>query len=278
MPRALPLASVLVAVGSLVLLSGACSSGEPTAATTPSASDATASDAPASDAAEPDGAADSADAAPDVAVDPFEGCTKDPGVGDAGVPLDDAGTEDPVGGPAAFTLAQALAGFPSGTGTLKAAITTEKGVITCTLDEANAPITVANFVGLARGVRPYVDKDTGLWTTGRFYDGLKWHRVIPDFVIQGGDPLGRGTGGPGYALPVENHVDEPKGTLAMAASTEPSGSQFYIVVGTGPAPEYNVFGSCTTDVAIAISEVDRGKNDGPKVPVHMERIEFARCP
>lgn len=279
MLRALPSAVVVALVPVLAL--GACSSSEPSPAAT---NDASVSDAPldgtgdatgdAADATDPD----AADAAPEVAVDPFVGCTKDPGPGDAGVPAPDGGGDDPVGGADKFGLAQALAGFPEGTGTLKAAITTQKGVIVCDLDETNAPITVANFVGLARGVRPFLDDATGTWTTRRFYDGLKWHRVIPDFVIQGGDPLGRGTGGPGYALPVENHVDEPTGTLAMAASTEPSGSQFYIVVGKGPAPEYNVFGSCTTDVAIAISEVERNKNDAPKVPVHMQRVDIARCP
>jgi peptidyl-prolyl cis-trans isomerase A (cyclophilin A) len=211
------------------------------------------------------------------AGDPFAGCTKDPGP--PPVIIADAGGDDPIGDPATFGLDRALAGFPAGTtGKLRAAIATELGTIVCDLDEKAAPITVANFVGLARGTRPFLDSKLGAWVTRRFYDGLKWHRVIPDFVIQGGDPLGKGTGGPGYDLPVENHVAEPKGTLAMAASSVPSGSQFYVVVGKGPAPEYNVFGICTTDVATAISLVDRGKNDAPKVPVTMQRIDFARCP
>ena len=201
-------------------------------------------------------------------------CVTDPGPGDAGIPPSSGGT-DPVGSADKFTLAQALAGFPAGTGALIAHITTEKGEIRCTFDETKAPTTVANFIGLARGTRPYQDK-TGAWVTGKFYDGLIWHRVILDFVIQGGDPKGTGTGGPGYSLPNENHVAEPLGTLAMAASTEPSGSQFYIVVGTGPAANYNVFGTCSTDVAIAIAGVDRTASDKPKVPVHMS-IVIDRC-
>jgi peptidyl-prolyl cis-trans isomerase A (cyclophilin A) len=199
-------------------------------------------------------------------------CTRDPGA----PATQTFGASDPIGSADKFKLEDALAGFPSGSGKFTAAITTEKGVIVCKLDETAAPVSVANFIGLARGTRPY--KEGGTWKTGRFYDGKTWHRVIPNFVIQGGDPLGTGTGGPGYTLPNENHVAEPKGALAMAASTEPSGSQFYIVVGEGPAADYNVFGSCETPVAESIAAVDRDKNDMPKTAVHMSRIDIARCP
>ncbi|MGZ3451221.1 MAG: peptidylprolyl isomerase [Polyangiales bacterium] len=254
----LPFAFVLVS---------ACSSSSPPATTTTDASnDAQADDTSAVDT----GAA--ADASAETAPDPLAGCTKDPGAPTV--------APDPID-PAMFTLDKALAGFPAGSGTLKAAITTEKGVITCTFDEKAAPLTVANFIGLARGTRPYQDYKTMMWKVGRFYDGLIWHRVIPNFVIQGGDPRGNGTGGPGYGpLVVENHVDEPAGTLAMAATDamSPSGSQFYIVVGTGPAADYNVFGNCDTEVAIAISEVDRNTADKPKVAVHMSKVDIARCP
>lgn len=207
--------------------------------------------------------------------DPFTACTKDPGPGTVTITPADGGG-DPIGGADKFTLEMALQGFPAGTGKLKAGITTEKGIIVCTFDEVNAPASVANFIGLARGTRPYLK--SGTWVVGRFYDGLKWHRVIPDFVIQGGDPRGTGTGGPGYSLPVENHIAEPLGTLAMAASTEPSGSQFYIVVGRGPAADYNVFGMCETDVAIDVAAVDTDDRDRPVVPIHMLKVDIARCP
>lgn len=207
--------------------------------------------------------------------DPFVGCTKDPGPGTVEVPMVDGGG-DPTGGAAMFTMDMAMKGFPAGAGKLKAAFTTQKGVIVCELDEAKAPISVANFVGLARGTRPFLA--SGAWTVKRFFDGLKWHRVIPDFVIQGGDPRGNGTGGPGYSLPKENQVAEPTGTLAQAASTEPSGSQFYIVVGTGPAPNYNVFGKCDTAVAEEISLVETKTGDVPIVPIHMLKVDIARCP
>lgn len=211
------------------------------------------------------------DAGPDL----LTGCTRDPGP----VPpaFNPASKKDPLVG--SFSLEQAMAGFPAGSGTLTAAIYTELKGIKCTLDPVNAPISVANFIGLARGTRPYKLKTK--WQVGRFYDGLTWHRVIPDFVIQGGDPLGDGTGGPDYDLKVENQIAEPKGTMAMASGAVPSGSQFYIVVGNGPDAQYNVFGTCDTDVAVAVANVPRdidGGTDKPLSPVHMLRVEIARCP
>ena len=205
--------------------------------------------------------------------DPLAGCTKDPGA--TAPTFDPNASNDPIGAQN-FTLDVALAGFPAGSGKLTAAITTEYSFILCTLDETAAPISVANFVGLARGTRPY--NLTGKWEVGHFYDGLTFHRVIPDFVIQGGDPSGDGTGGPGYDLVVENQVAEPLGTLAMAASSTVSGSQFYIVVGTGPMPNYNVFGTCTTENAITIANVARDSNDKPNTPVHMLKVDIGRCP
>jgi peptidyl-prolyl cis-trans isomerase A (cyclophilin A) len=208
------------------------------------------------------------------AADPIPGCPRDPGP--PAQTVDPASKDDPTGGADKFTIAQALAGYPETPGVLTAVISTELGSIRCELDEAAAPISVANFVGLARGTRPFMK--SGKWKLGRFYDGLIWHRVIPDFVIQGGDPLGKGTGGPGYDLVEENHVAEPLGTLAMAASNIPSGSQFYVVVGTGPSADYNVFGTCATEAAKAIAAVPRDKNDKPLTAVHMTRIDIARCP
>ena len=208
-------------------------------------------------------------------VDLLPGCTKDPGATPPS--FDPSAASDPIGGAAKFTLAMALAGFPDGPGKLTAAIDTEKSVIRCELREAAAPISVANFVGLARGTRPY--KTKAKWQVGRFYDGLIWHRVVPNFVVQGGDPEGVGSGGPGYDLVNENHVDQPLGTLAMAAANDtPSGSQFYVVIGTGPAADYNVFGTCTTEAAIALATVAHDKNGHPDTDIHMLRIQIGRCP
>ena len=205
--------------------------------------------------------------------DPLTSCTRDPGATPPA--FDPNSATDPTGGSDRFTLATALAGFPAVSGKLTAAILTDKGYVTCTLDEAAAPISVANFVGLARGTRPY--KISAQWQVGHFYDGLIFHRVIPNFVIQGGDPAGTGFGGPGYDLAVENQVTESLGSLAQAASAKPSGSQFYVVVGQPPAANYNVFGLCRIDVAGAISKVDRDANDRPRTPVHIQSIAIGRC-
>ena len=207
---------------------------------------------------------------------PLPDCPLDPGP--PAIEVDPDSPTDPVGGAEKFTLEQALAGYPESSGVLTALITTEKGTIRCELDETAAPVSVANFIGLARGTRPHKKTTAGKWRVGRFYDGLIFHRVIPNFVIQGGDPRGTGTGGPGYSLIEENHVAEPAGTLAMAASDAPSGSQFYIVTGQGPAANYNVFGKCETETAIAIADVPRDGNDKPLTDVHMQRIDIARCP
>lgn len=244
----------------------ACSSSSSSSAPT---ADAGAEASPLSDAG-----SETPEAAVDAGPDLLVGCTRDPGP--PALSVDAQAASDPIGGADKFTMAQALAGFPDGTGTLTAVIQTEFSAIRCQLAESAAPISVANFVGLARGTRPY--KGKGGWQVGRFYDGFIWHRVIPDFVIQGGDPQGTGRGGPGYDLVEENHVDEPLGTLAMAAGKAPSGSQFYIVVGTGPAADYNVFGTCDTEVPILIAGVDRDSNDSPKTDVHMHRIDIGRCP
>lgn len=211
---------------------------------------------------------------------PLKGCAKDPGPPSTPVVTikDPTGIDDPAGDATKFTLDMALAGYPkNAVGDLTALITTEKGTIKCSLTPSAAPATVANFIGLARGTRPFDDGTT--WVAKRFYDGLTWHRVVPDFVVQGGDPKGTGTGGPGYDLVNENHVEEPLGTLAMAGGGGVSGSQFYIVVGKGPPPDYNVFGSCETPVAIEISLVERTMPaNKPVVPIHMQKIDIARCP
>jgi peptidyl-prolyl cis-trans isomerase A (cyclophilin A) len=256
--------SIVLAVGSAALIA-ACSSSSSTPGQAAGAPDAAAGNT------DVDGG--ESDAAPGR-PNPMPGCPQDPGP--PSVTVDPASAKDPIGGADKFTIAQALAGYPESTGVLTALITTEKGAIRCELDESAAPISVANFVGLARGTRPF--KASGKWKVGRFYDGLLWHRVIPDFMIQGGDPKGLGTGGPGYDLVEENHIAEPLGTLAMAASDVPSGSQFFIVVGTGPAADYNVFGKCDTETAIAIAAEPRNDSDKPLADVHMQRVDIARCP
>ena len=114
----------------------------------------------------------------------------------------------------------------------KATLHTNHGDITLNLFDEQAPKTVANFVGLADGTKEYRDAETGQTTTGKFYDGVIFHRIIDGFMIQGGDPLGTGTGGPGYQFGDEFHADlsfNRPYLLAMAnAGPGTNGSQFFI--------------------------------------------------
>jgi len=183
-----------------------------------------------------------------------------------------------------LTLDEATAGLPK-TGKLMVDITTPQGKITCELFPDSAPKTVASFVGLARGLQAWKDPKTDKWTKSPYFDGLAFHRVIPGFMIQGGDPLSRdydapgvGTGGPGYTLPDE--IDDKlkfdkAGRLAMAnkgAKTQSGGSQFFITDGL-PAQlngGYAIFGQCgNEDVVKAIARVERTR-DKPVKPVTMQ--------
>lgn len=160
-----------------------------------------------------------------------------------------------------------------------AIIKTSLGTITCTLFTKEAPITVANFIGLASGTKEFKDPATGDTVKRPFYDGLAFHRVIPNFMIQGGDPLGNGTGGPGFAFDNENTLADfsKPGVLAMAnAGPNTNGSQFFITVAPTPSLEggYNVFGQVTSgqDVADKISQVPTDQQDKPITPVVIESI------
>ena len=201
---------------------------------------------------------------------------------------DDAGPDetlgaggDPTGG--VFTLAEALEGLPPGDGPLRAIIRTEVGDITCTLEEVEVPNGVANFVGLARGRRPWLEPGSNVWVKRRFYDGLIFHRIIDDFMAQGGDPLGTGTGGPGYQFDDEiTTLIHTPGTLAYANSgPNTNGSQFYI---TEVATDwldggYTIFGYCQPMVTIqSLTATPTNLNDKPITPVHMLSVDITRCP
>jgi peptidyl-prolyl cis-trans isomerase A (cyclophilin A) len=188
--------------------------------------------------------------------------------------------DDPAKGK--FTLEEATKGLP-GSGPLTAKIETTQGTFTCELYEKQTPITVANFVGLARGVRPWKDPKTGQWVKKPYYDGLVFHRVIPGFMIQGGDPLGVGTGNPGYKfadeIVPELKFDKP-GLMAMAnAGPVTNGSQFFI---TESKPEYlngrhTIFGACDPlSLVTKIAGVDRGPRDKPTVDVVMKKVTISR--
>jgi peptidyl-prolyl cis-trans isomerase A (cyclophilin A) len=165
-----------------------------------------------------------------------------------------------------------------------ATLKTNKGDIVVELFPDTAPKTVDNFVGLATGQRLWRHPRTGQEQNVPLYDGTVFHRVIPGFMIQGGDPLGNGTGGPGYEF--EDEVDGPHrfdgaGYLAMAnAGPGTNGSQFFIT--EGPQPHLNgrhtIFGKVISgqDVVSTIANVPTDRRDRPVDPVVIESIEISQ--
>jgi peptidyl-prolyl cis-trans isomerase A (cyclophilin A) len=164
-----------------------------------------------------------------------------------------------------------------------ATLKTNRGDIVVHLFPNHAPKTVQNFVGLAEGTQEYTDPQSGQQTTGRFYDGLGFHRIIPNFMIQGGCPLGTGTGGPGYTFKDEFHpelqFDRPY-LLAMAnAGPGTNGSQFFIttVATDWLNNRHTIFGEVedaeSRKVVDAISATPTAAGDRPVEPVVIETVE-----
>lgn len=169
-----------------------------------------------------------------------------------------------------------------GEGTLMARIVTSKGEFTCELFEKDAPMTVANFVGLARGLKAWVHPSSGeVMTNTPLYSGVVFHRVIPNFMIQGGDPLGVGTGGPGYKFEdeISSKRHDGPGVLSMAnAGPRTNGSQFFITEVATPHlnGKHTVFGQCDNlELIKEIARVEAERNM-PKTPVVIERVVISR--
>jgi peptidyl-prolyl cis-trans isomerase A (cyclophilin A) len=170
------------------------------------------------------------------------------------------------------------------TDTLTATLQTSQGTVIVRLFPDHAPKTVRNFVELAEGGRQWTDPRTGRPTTAKLYDGTVFHRVIPDFMIQGGDPLGSGRGGPGYKFDDEIHPDlafNRPYLLAMAnAGPSTNGSQFFITV--VPTPwlngKHTIFGEVIegSDVVDRISRVKTGSQDRPAEDVTIESVTVDR--
>lgn len=169
---------------------------------------------------------------------------------------------------------------------LYATLATNRGAIRLRLFPNHAPKTVRNFVELATGAREWIDPNTGQQTTAKLYDGTVFHRVIAGFMIQGGDPLGTGRGGPGYKFGDEFHpelvFDRPY-LLAMAnAGPGTNGSQFFVTV--GPQPHLNrkhtIFGEVadaeSRQVVDAIATTETGPMDRPVEPVVIETVTIER--
>jgi len=152
------------------------------------------------------------------------------------------------------------------------------------LFEKEAPQTVANFIGLAEGTKEFADPRSGQKTKRPFFDGLTFHRVIPEFMIQGGCPLGTGTGGPGYRFADEFHPSlrhDKGGKLSMANSGPgTNGSQFFVTVAATPWLDnrHSIFGEVVEglDVAVKISELARDASDRPRTPVVLQKVRIER--
>ena len=184
----------------------------------------------------------------------------------------------PATKPATKPAAAAPAGPPT------AIIDTTAGKLTCILFPDKAPIGVANFVGLGRGTKDWTDPKTGKKMHGvPLYNGTIFHRIIPEFMIQGGDPLGDGTGDPGYKFKNETTplltFDRP-GRLAYAnAGPDTNGSQFFVTEVPYPSLDgkYTLFGQCddaSVELVKKIARMPRGANDRPDVPVTINKITF----
>ena len=162
--------------------------------------------------------------------------------------------------------------------------TTSEGNFTARLFDAETPNTVANFAGLAEGTKEWTDPRSGKKVKQPYYDGTIFHRVIDSFMIQGGDPLGQGTGGPGYKFRDEFHPDlrhDRPGLLSMANSgPNTNGSQFFIT--EVPTPwldnRHAIFGRTVvgTELIAKITNAPRGANDRPKQEIQLQRLEIFR--
>jgi peptidyl-prolyl cis-trans isomerase A (cyclophilin A) len=161
---------------------------------------------------------------------------------------------------------------------------TNLGTFRVELFESKTPKTVANFVGLAEGTKEWKHPKTGTKQKDPYYDGLIFHRVIKGFMIQGGDPLGQGYGGPGYQFEDEFHPElrhDRVGILSMAnAGPNTNGSQFFITLGPTPHLDrrHSVFGAVVSglDVVQKIGAVQTDKQDRPLTPVTLQRVTITR--
>src|ERR1700677_2319630 len=172
------------------------------------------------------------------------------------------------------------------TDTLTATLHTNQGPVVIRLFPDHAPKTVRNFVELAEGGKQWTDPRNGRPTTDKLYDGTIFHRVIPDFMIQGGDPLGSGRGGPGYKFADEFHPDlafDRPYPLAMADSRAGTNRSPFVIT-VGPTPwlngKHTIFGEVIegADVVDLISRVKTASQDKPAEDVTIESVTVERGP
>ncbi len=166
-----------------------------------------------------------------------------------------------------------------------AVLNTTEGKVTIRLFETEAPVTVKNFIELAEGLREWTHPVTRAKSSNKLYDGTTFHRVIPEFMIQGGDPAGTGMGGPGYRFQDETkgspHKFDKPGKLAMAnAGPNTNGSQFFITVAPTPwlTGKHTIFGEVVEgqETVDKISKTPRSAQDKPHQPVVLESVVIER--
>ena len=195
-----------------------------------------------------------------------------------GLPLGDGGAIGKADDPeAAF---HELLGYDGSS--LTAVFNTSMGTLRCALFVDDAPVTVANFVGLARGTQAWIDA-SGAQVTDALYDGTTFHRVIPEFMIQGGDPAGNGTGGPGYTFFDEvtpSHRFDRPGVLAMAnRGPHTNGSQFFVTEVPTPHLDggHTIFGQCDEASVEIVRQIARVATDKarPVEPVTLESVTIS---
>lgn len=179
-----------------------------------------------------------------------------------------------------FSLEEATKDL-KGKGPIVVKLDTTKGALQCRLFEDKAPITVANFIGLATGKRAW--KSGASWVNKPTYDGTTFHRIIKGFMIQGGDPKGDGSGEPGYVIKDEiwaGAKHDRAGLLCMAnRGPDTNGAQFFITDAAAAHldPSYTIFGECApVEVVHDIAGVQTGPRDKPLMPITIKSVTISR--
>jgi peptidyl-prolyl cis-trans isomerase A (cyclophilin A) len=186
--------------------------------------------------------------------------------------------DDPLKG--VWSLDDATKGLAKD-GKLIATIDTEKGKLECELFDDRAPLTVANFIGLARGLRPWKDPK-GTWVKKPLYDGTVFHRIIKGFMIQGGDPKGNGSGDTGYVVPDEiweGSKHDQRGLLCMANRGPNTNSAQFFILDAAAAyldGKYTIFGQCSPDKVIETLAGHKVVGDRAVDPPKIKRVSISR--
>ncbi len=194
-------------------------------------------------------------------------------------PPTEAAADDPLKGN--WTLADATKEL-KGTGPIVAKIDTSKGTLQCKLYDDKAPVTVANFIGLATGKRAWKDPSTGKWVNKPAYDGTTFHRIIKGFMIQGGDPKGNGSGEPGYVIKDEiweGAKHDRAGLLCMAnRGPNTNGAQFFITDAAAPHLDkgYTIFGECAPEQVVHDIASVPVMGERPATPVTIKSVTISR--